>query len=300
MNVIQTSVTLFLLMAVGYTLKKKNMVGDRFQADLSSYVMNMALPLFILAGTMMDIPQDRHQMLLQMAIICFIFYIVAVIFSRLIGILFSKDKEGRPPYAFSAVFSNVGFMGYPVIIMVLGEEGILYAAVFNIFFNLFIWSYGISVFSGGFRLEPRRIINPQILASIGGISLALLGIELPQVLQPFITAVGSTATPMAMIILGMMISGIQWKAFFEDIRYVLISLFRLVVVPVLSYLVLTLLGVPDILVATLTILVGMPVATNAVVICLYYGHEVDTMAKIVVVSTILSLLTIPFYALFFS
>ena len=73
MNVIQTSVTLFLLMAVGYTLKKKNMVWDRFQADLSSYVMNMALPLFILAGTMMDIPQDRHQMLLQMAIICFIF-----------------------------------------------------------------------------------------------------------------------------------------------------------------------------------------------------------------------------------
>lgn len=299
MGVIETTLTLFLLMGVGFFLKRMNMVGDHFQADLSAYVMKIALPLFILSGTMVDIPRDIYHLVLQMFLISIGYFVVAIILSKGVGGFFKLLHEHKGPYEFASIFSNIGFMGYPIVQMLLGDSAIIYVAIFNITFNIVMWSYGVSIFSGGFELKLNKILSPQLLAAVLGITMAFLGIELPALLKPFITTLGSTATPFAMIILGMMVSNIHYKEFFEDIRYFIMSGYRLIIMPAITYGLLYLLGFREEMLALPVILAGMPVATNGVVICLFYKKDVPTMAKIVVISTLLFLLMVPIYAIIF-
>lgn len=299
MGVIETTLTLFLLMGVGFFLKRMNMVGDHFQADLSAYVMKIALPLFILSGTMVDIPRDIYHLVLQMFLISIGYFVVAIILSKGVGGFFKLLHEHKGPYEFASIFSNIGFMGYPIVQMLLGDSAIIYVAIFNITFNIVMWSYGVSIFSGGFELKLNKILSPQLVAAVLGITMAFLGIELPALLKPFITTLGSTATPFAMIILGMMVSNIHYKEFFEDIRYFIMSGYRLIIMPAITYGLLYLLGFREEMLALPVILAGMPVATNGVVICLFYKKDVPTMAKIVVISTLLFLLMVPIYAIIF-
>lgn len=286
-------------MGVGFFLKRMNMVGDHFQADLSAYVMKIALPLFILSGTMVDIPRDIYHLVLQMFLISIGYFVVAIILSKGVGGFFKLLHEHKGPYEFASIFSNIGFMGYPIVQMLLGDSAIIYVAIFNITFNIVMWSYGVSIFSGGFELKLNKILSPQLLAAVLGITMAFLGIELPALLKPFITTLGSTATPFAMIILGMMVSNIHYKEFFEDIRYFIMSGYRLIIMPAITYGLLYLLGFREEMLALPVILAGMPVATNGVVICLFYKKDVPTMAKIVVISTLLFLLMVPIYAIIF-
>ena len=286
-------------MGVGFFLKRMNMVGDHFQADLSAYVMKIALPLFILSGTMVDIPRDIYHLVLQMFLISIGYFVVAIILSKGVGGFFKLLHEHKGPYEFASIFSNIGFMGYPIVQMLLGDSAIIYVAIFNITFNIVMWSYGVSIFSGGFELKLNKILSPQLVAAVLGITMAFLGIELPALLKPFITTLGSTATPFAMIILGMMVSNIHYKEFFEDIRYFIMSGYRLIIMPAITYGLLYLLGFREEMLALPVILAGMPVATNGVVICLFYKKDVPTMAKIVVISTLLFLLMVPIYAIIF-
>lgn len=286
-------------MGVGFFLKRMNMVGDHFQADLSAYVMKIALPLFILSGTMVDIPRDIYHLVLRMFLISIGYFVVAIILSKGVGGFFKLLHEHKGPYEFASIFSNIGFMGYPIVQMLLGDSAIIYVAIFNITFNIVMWSYGVSIFSGGFELKLNKILSPQLVAAVLGITMAFLGIELPALLKPFITTLGSTATPFAMIILGMMVSNIHYKEFFEDIRYFIMSGYRLIIMPAITYGLLYLLGFREEMLALPVILAGMPVATNGVVICLFYKKDVPTMAKIVVISTLLFLLMVPIYAIIF-
>ena len=119
------------------------MVTDSFGKGLSNLILYIAQPCLIVyayldcASRLGDI---WHHVLLTFVLSM----IVHIIFALVAIPVFKKapDSKGRM-LKFATVFSNAAFMGIPLIIAIMGTEAAIYASVYNISFNLFLWTLGV-------------------------------------------------------------------------------------------------------------------------------------------------------------
>ena len=129
---------IFFIMLVGVYAKKRNIINEKMNKDLTVVLLNLSIPLYIIASFSFDFSKD---MLLNIVII-FIFGMLIHPVCYFVGkILFSKSiGEDRTIQIFSIVFSNCGFMAFPILDSIYGKTGILYGSIFVATFNIYIWS----------------------------------------------------------------------------------------------------------------------------------------------------------------
>ena len=126
----------------------------------------------------------------------------------IMGILLSRilkvPKEDRNLYQFMTIFSNIGFMGYPVIQSIFGDEALFFASICNLVFNLVCYSYGVYLISGSGKLsfDFKQLINPGIIFSIIAVIIYLTKYQMPQIIGETSDLIGSITTPLAMMIIG--------------------------------------------------------------------------------------------------
>ena len=120
--------------------------------------------------------------------------------------LFKKVKsEGkRRVLQFFSVFSNCGFIGFPIVNMVFGLEGVIYASIFNLFFTIFLWTYGVILYSDSKEKKDikRILLNPSMIAVYIGLPILIFNINIPQIILYPTNMVGSMTTPISMIVIG--------------------------------------------------------------------------------------------------
>lgn len=81
----------------------------------------------------------------------------------------------RGVFQFVIVFGNVGFMGFPVALTLFGEDSLFYVAIFNLIFNVLVFSVGIAMLTRerGKGFDPRLLVNSGIAASVVGLAIFL-------------------------------------------------------------------------------------------------------------------------------
>ena len=130
------------------------------------------------------------------------------------------------------IYSNVGNLALPLINMILGSEYVFYASALQIPFNLLIWTHGNSIISGERHLHFRKIIfNPNIIALVTGVSLVLLHIRLPDVIDTAMEGLGSMVGPCSMLVIGIVITRSDLRKILTDRWAYAIALGRLIVMP---------------------------------------------------------------------
>ena len=217
--------------------------------------------------------------------------LVSVLISHFV---FRKDPIG----AFAGAFSNPGFFGVPLMIASLGQGAVFYAASFIAFLNIGQWTYGVSRLNGqplteGLKL--RKLIRaPFVIAILVGLVLFATQIPLPDVIVNCITTLAGLNTPLAMFTVGVFLAQTDfWKMFRKKELY-LVSAVRLLLVPAVSLLLLSLL--PADMAAmkmVLLIAVSCPVGSNVAVYAQLHGKNYPYAVETVIISTMLSILTIP-------
>lgn len=201
-------------------------------------------------------------------------------------------------------FSNVGFMGYPVVYAVYGELGVFYAAIYNLGFNLLAWSYGVHLLDRDGRENPKhqllpihkrilKFFNPSLVAVIIGFSLFLTSRTLPSVVFDTLKMVGQTVTPLSMMCIGFILSEVETRDVFSDRKIFVTSLVRLIVVPLGTLIVLKLLGKEGYLLSIPVLITAMPAAANMAIIAVRYNSDYRLASKAIFVSTLLSIVSIP-------
>jgi len=228
----------------------------------------------------------------------FLIHISLIFISK---ILFFKLPENKQQvFRFVTIFSNVGFMGYPVLESIYGGIGVFYAAIFNIAFNILVWTVGVMLFTGekDFKSMRKALANPALIAVIIGIILFTFSIKLPLPIETSIKLVGSTTTPISMIIVGSMLAEMQLKDAFSGFYVYYATIVRLFIVPMIVYVVLKLLKVDEMLLTICVILQAMPAAVMAPIIAKKYGGDSLLASQCVFITTIVSGITIPIIILF--
>ena len=294
--------SLFFIMAVGYIMYKVHVIDDAATVRYTRLVMNIALPAQIITSFIdsRGVVSNREVVeVFGVSIFCCIIYaLVAAVF--MVALRVPKEEKGM--YWYMSLFSNVGFMGFPVITTIFGEGALIYAVIFNVVFNVLVYSVGIMLVSGGkedYQFNPKLLLNIPFISSILSVLLFFIGIKLPAPLRTSLGYMGNIMTPVAMLILGATIAAMPMRELFGDWRVYVFTVFRLAVIPLTVLAVLRGLHLSTPLVrGVMIILAAMPVATNATMLAIQYDGDRQLASKGIFFSTILSVITIPIITMF--
>lgn len=293
---------LFLLLLVGYWAKKIKIFDDSTIKGITSILVKLSLPALIIGSLVKEeaSPQiilESGLILVISLIVYFLSFIIAIIIPKIIG---SKEDE-IGVFEFALVFSNVGFMGYPVVQAIFGDEALFYVSFYNLPFNLFVFTIGIWMLKRGNMAQKNRnwklLINTGTVSVIVGFILFVFSVPIPYALEGTMDLLASITTPLSMLIIGGLLANSETKQIFSNWRVYVISFARLIIIPIIIYGLLSafinhkyLLGVP-------VIIGAMPAAGNTAILASEYDANSELASRIVFISTLFSVLTIPLIAL---
>lgn len=287
---------LFMVLFLGYFIRKRNIIDEHSSKKISSLVVNVTAPLLIIGAMMKDTSLTKIE-IVSILLISIIVYICLFGMTIIIPKLLKVNNDELGIYKFMIMFSNVGFMGFPVVSSIYGEEAIFYASIYNLPFYVLVYTLGIFFVSmnnkdkGDFYIS--KIINPGIYAVIIGLFIFSFNITLPYFISETISMVGGLTTPLSMIVIGASLANVKVRNIFSNVRLYIYSILKLVIFPVMILLVISNFGFNDIMVGVPVIITGMPVAANAVILSKEYGGNDCLASEGVFISTMLSFITIP-------
>ena len=296
MVVFQTMLKLFLLLVLGFVLFKCHIFDEYTNKKISALIVNVASPMLIISS-IAGVEGNNKSIVFLMIGAGILMYIGFIILGKIINRIFPFPKKDWPVYECMVVFANTGFMGYPVLLDVFGQEAVFYASLIHMAFNFFVYTYAIMCLTKGddneFKLNFKQLLTPGIVLIFIGILIYLFDIQLPSVLMDTINSVGSLTAPLSMMMIGSSLAVYPIKDSFTDCRSYVFAFVRLIIVPFVTMIVCRLLHINPYY-ANITIITNaMPVGSMVLMLATQYNANVKIVTRNIVVSTLLSVITIP-------
>lgn len=284
------------LMLVGMVARKTQIINDTISKGLSNILVNIALPAMIISAFEISFSKEMFQKVLLILLISIVLHFLFVLLAKSIFKKYPEDKKNVFHIFF--IFPNAGFMGLPFIQAIYGEMAVLYASVFLIPHHILLWTYGQGLFMKEDQKEKKidilkHIKNPAVLAVIIGFILFIFSIKIPYLLSMPMSMLGALTSPLAMMIVGDKIAQIYFRDIFSDKDVYYGSLYRLVVLPILTMVLVKFLTQDPLLIQVCVTLISLPSAITTVIFPQKFNGDSLFGSKCVVVSHILSIITIP-------
>ncbi|AKL93759.1 permease [Clostridium aceticum] len=290
---------LFLTMMIGYGAKKLKYTDNTLNKGLSNLILHITLPAMIIKSMQFEFSKELFFTSMKVIILSLLVYAIVIGISFYLPKVLKVEGKKRDVFQFMLIFSNVGYMGYPIVDAIYGEIGVFYTALYNIPFNFIMLTFGVYVLrrsSGGVRGKvdyKKVLLNPGILAVGLGFSFFLLSIKLPLPIYQTLDTLGSTTTPLAMLVIGSFLADMSLREVFKEEKILWIALARLVILPAIVMGILWVMGVRGLMLGIPVVITAMPAAANAAVFATLYDSDHYLASKGIFLTTALSLVTIP-------
>lgn len=295
---------LAMMLVPGVLIRKMRWGDDGFAKGISNLILYAAQLALIISPFIRAYDKSLLSGIIGVFFISFfahiLFYIVAVL------LIPGANSKLKQVLRFGIVFSNAGYMGIPLIEAVLGSEAAIYATIYNISFNLFMWSLGRYIYTCDRKyVSPLKMfINPAAVAVYIGLVIFFLPIEtyIPPVIISAIDMLKGLVAPLSMILVGYHMAGANFKNLFKSGSLFFAIFIRLIVCPVVLFLLLKLLSVTGIYHNVTAVTVALlaastPAATSTSMLAEKHDGDTETSGMLVPVSTVLAVITMPLVAL---
>lgn len=289
------------IIAVGFIVGRIGLMSDKGVNELSGVLLYVINPLLILMSFQQDYSAELMQGFVTMLLYGLLIYVISTALAILLTFRKGKNWEvDRSAY----IYRNVGFFGIPVINSIYGAEGVFYLSAFIAAFNIWCWSYGVTIMkdssSSGFSIRRmlRNMINPSIIMVGVGMVLFVLQIRLPSVIGDAFNDIGSMNTAIAMMITGIILGRSDLRSLL-DRHYLFMDVMVQLVMPFIEILIIRLFPLDDTLKVILGICAACPVASTVNMFALRFGRDYDYASKLNIITTISAAATIPLLMLMF-
>ena len=292
-TVVNQIIILTFMMMIGVVLRKLKITTDEVNKGFSSVLMNLTMPCMIIYSFNFEFSMDMLKNAIMILFYSIGIHIILIVLSKLAYLKFEKSKKNA--FKFATIFSNCGFVGYPIVQGLFGNIGVFYTSIFTIPFNIFMWSYGVMLFTGEKDLNSikKNLINPALICTFLGVVIFLFSIKLPQPILSTLGSVGNMTTPISMFIVGSMLADVKLKDVFKGFDIYYLNFVKLIVAPIIVFIILRILKVDETLLCICVIMVAMPSASLIGVFSEKYNGDKLTASKCAFLTTILSIITIP-------
>ncbi len=297
----QQVMILFFILLTGYASVRGKLLKMESKKAFSELLMNVVVPAMVLDSYMVEFEESVFSNLLLTFALGALLHTVAVVVTFIV----TRKKKGADAaiFKFACILSNAGYMGFPLIRALYGEEGLLYASAFVTIFTIYLWTVGYGLVSG--EVDKKRMIRsictqPSMIAIVLGLTIYIGRIPIPELIAKPFDLVGSMNTPLSMMITGMMIAGSDVKRMISDRRQLQVVLIRMFLIPAVSFLVLKCVGLQSMVINVVLLLEACPTAAVTSVMAVQFGHDEELAAGAVVITTFLSIFTLPMWAMMLS
>ena len=322
---------LFIMMLPGVILKKCNFCNDTFGKGISNLVLHIAQPALIVYAYLSC--KSTFADIWRMCLYTFILSIIVhVIFSVISLALFKKSPESeRKMLRFATIFSNAAFMGIPLIEAILGAEAAIYASIYNITYNFFLWTLGVHLCThregvdldsdGDYDTRDKLIsahrsmkkeasimkvlLHPVTLASVIGLIALICGVGVAGIESAKLSIVSDSlymlkglVAPLSMVVIGIRLADMNLKGLFNDVGMYIFLVMRHLALPLAvlaAIFLVNLVGIkiPETVSTVTLLLAAAPAAASATMFAEKYDCDAIYTSRLVVVSTIISIATMP-------
>ena len=292
-TVINQIIILTIMMIIGAVLRKLKIITDSVNVGFSSILMNLTLPCMIIYSFNFEFSMEMLKNAIMILFYSIGIHIILIVLSKLAYLKFENTKKNV--FKFATIFSNCGFVGYPIVQGLFGNVGVFYTSIFTIPFNIFMWSYGVMLFTGenDFKSIKKNLLNAPLICTFLGVAIFLFSIKLPQPVLSTLGDIGNMTTPISMFIVGSMLADVKLKDVFKGFDIYYLNFVKLILAPILVFIVLRLLQVDETILCICVIMVAMPSASLIGIFSEKYNGDKLTASKCAFLTTILSIITIP-------
>lgn len=290
-GIIFQMITLFIMMFAGYLAARAGLITPNFRRGLSSLVLSTAFPCCIVSSVLQSggAPSD---MIVALGVSVAFFALMIALAAALVRVV-PTPKPERNLDQLMLVFTNLAFMGIPIIQAFYGAQGVAMLSMFLLVFNFLVFTYGVMLVSGNGGINLRQLVNPGVVSALIALFFGLTGWHLPAPVESALSSIGSVNTPMAMMVIGSSLAHSDIRAAFSNPRLYRVNLLRLIVMPLVFIGLALIVPIDRMLAGICVIVAAMPIAGNCSMLSDIYTPEDMTASHATIVSTLLSGVTLP-------
>ncbi|MCX7025880.1 MAG: AEC family transporter [Spirochaetes bacterium] len=290
------SLILVILLAAGFAAGKFRILTHEATQGLSKFLVDFTLPALVIVSMQKPYSAETRDEALTILGISVAVYAAAIPLAFLLTGMLRVPLDRRGVHRFAACFSNVGFMGFPVMEALFGKDALFAVSVYNIPFQILAFSVGVVMIAGGGRKErisAGSFMNPAVLAAVAGFAFFLMSVRIPEPLMSALRILGDTTTPLSMAVIGAILSRADPRRVVGDWRVYATSAYRTILFPLALFGVLAQAGLKGFPLVVPVMIAAMPVAANTTILANVYGGDAETAGSLVFLSTAASLVTLP-------
>lgn len=284
------------LMVIGYICARTGYISKAFVSDASKITLNVFMVATIINSVAAsDLALSSTELLTSigvMSLTMLLLYASGSILSRTLPM----QNEKRPVFDLLISVVNTMFMGLPVVSQVYGGLAVFYVSLSCLPFNLLLYSYGVyrlNSSDSGFKFRWKSILCPPLIATVISILLFLFRLSLPLAAKDLLYVMSNVTMPLSMFVVGASLGSVRLIDSFTDINSYVVAFFSLIVSPLLVWLILRGFVTDDILLKSAVILAGCPSGVVVTILSIQFGKDYVSSSKAILLSTVLSVATLP-------
>ncbi len=283
----------FIVMGIGFYCGKRKHFSDEGVRMMSWSVVNIANPALII-GAGFENSSFGIVELLKTLIVAVIVYAILILISYPIGRIICGHHADFNIYRVMLIFSNIGFMGFPILSAVYGAESIIYASLFLFPYNFLIYTFGIRTISQTDNKISgiRELFNAGTIACFISLFICLSRIPVPDFICSTVKTLGNLTAPLSMMVIGYSLTKINIGELLRDKRLMMFAMIKQVIIPILGMIIVKAIVKEPLLVDVLFIILAMPVGSMVAMFAEQYCEDGNLASKGVALTTVLSVLTI--------
>lgn len=305
MQVVFTNVLiLFILLFIGYILGSRKVISHSSINDFTNLLIDVSIPCTIVVSMIRPYSEALMGDAKMVIILAFVYHFFIAGFSYFLTKLLKVDKKKVGSWIFAMVFSNNGFIGYPLMFSLYGKDGLFIMVMANIIQNLLIFSLGIKLITMNYDLKDKVnirgiIFTRQNLAVLIGMIIYMTQISIPKPVDTLLNYISSLTVPLSMIIVGLSLSKYNFKEMFTDKEAYRLTFTRMFFIPIIFLIVIKVFNIDvnsNLPYAIMFYTAVLPSPAFTTIMAERYNTSVGFSSKCVFITTIISIVTVPIFA----
>ena len=290
--ILKQIVIMFIILLIGLGCSLKGLITKEGNKQLSKVALYIVNPLLIFMSYQSEYSSKLLRGLMWSFQLSGITFGVAIALSTL---LISKKRPEHSLERFSAVYSNCGFIGIPLIRGIYGDEGVLYLTAYITLFNILVWTHGYMTMKErrDFKSFIKAATSPSVIAVFVGLIFYLMQIHLPERLHTSLQYVSDMNTPLAMLIAGSAAAQTNVLKALKNKGLYMVCAYKLFLLPIVAFALVHFLPAPHMVKMVVLIASACPVATTGTMFAIQFDKNPERCSEFFAVSTLLSGLTLP-------
>lgn len=316
--VFQQMVVIFFLVMLGVISYHKKWINVDTSRSLSALIVNITNPCLLITSAITAENKVSGRLLLMGMLSAIVVYAVLLLCSLVIPHILRIDHSEHYAYKMLTVYGNTGFIGIPLASAVIGPECLIYVAMHNLIFNFLIYTHGYKLIRsaaknqlppeeaaalldtapGGVLSTLKNFINVGTLSSILTVILYLMDLKVPTVINDTFLYSGRATTYLSMTVLGISVATMNLKEIFRQKKLYVFAALRFLLIPIVCLFALRSFITDPMILGVCALMLSVPCANMPLMLSKEYHLDETVIASAIILTTLLSLITIPVVTLF--